>query len=167
MNEFIQILPRFLGTSLPDVEQLEGPIAEQTPGMRQCDHFFTGSLVERLGPTAVIDLDELHNSIHPWGVAIKQGGAPQRDDDLGAATMDLAAADLNDLADGDGLIAAKIEHPLQDEIRIQAGGAEGRGITGLEGQGKQGTGVERSVMIGVPRQNQVMGQCFGVLGGYH
>ena len=48
--------------------------------------------------------------------------------------MDLASPDLDDLTDGDRLVAPDVENSFQDEIGIQPGGSKGGRIAGLERQ---------------------------------
>ena len=119
--------------------------------------------IERLGTTGWVDLDKLHDSIHPWRHGIWQWGSPECDDDLSTASVDLPAPDLHDFADRNRFVAAKIEYSFQNEIRVQTRGAEGGCITGLEREGQQSAGVERSVMIGITRQDEAMSQGFKVL----
>ena len=87
---------------------------------------------------------------------------PESHDDLGAAAMDLAATDLDDLADGDRLIATEVEDSLQDEIGIEPGGVECGRVTGLECEGEECAGIEGPVVVGITRQDQAMGEglCF-------
>ena len=74
--------------------------------------------------------------------------------------MDLPAPDLDDLADRDRLIATEVEDALEHEIGVQPGGVEGGGVTGLEGQGKQRTGIQGPVVVGITRKHEAMGKCF-------
>ena len=76
--------------------------------------------------------------------------------------MDLAASDLHDLADRNGLITPDVEHSFQDQVCIQSGGSKGRGVACLEGQREQDSGVERAVVVRIARQNQPVGQGFGI-----
>ncbi len=77
--------------------------------------------------------------------------------------MNLPAPDLHYLAYRNRLVTAKIEHSLQNEIRVQPSGAEGGCITGLKREGQQSPCIERSVVIGITRQDKAMCQGFNVL----
>lgn len=84
------------------------------------------------------------------------------DDDLGAGAVNLAASDLDDLADGNRLIAADIEHSLEDEVCGCARGSKRGGVACLEGQREQSTGVERAIVVCIARQNKPVRKGFGV-----
>lgn len=76
--------------------------------------------------------------------------------------MDFAAFDLNDLADAYRLVTTDVEHPFQDEVGIEAGGPKSRRVGRLKRQGKQHSGVERSMVVRIAWQNQPMGQGFRI-----
>ncbi len=77
--------------------------------------------------------------------------------------MNFAASDLDDLADGHRFVAAEIQNSFQNEVGIQAGGSECGRVAGFEGQRQKDASVERAVVVGITRQNEAMGQCFGIV----
>ena len=119
--------------------------------------------VEWFGTARRIDLDKLHNPIHPWICGVGQWRSPQCDDNLSTASMDLPAPDLHDFAYRNRFVTAKIEHSLQNKIGVQARGAEGGCITGLECEGQESACIECSVVIGITRQDEAMCQSFKIL----
>jgi hypothetical protein len=149
--------------SLPDVQQSPSTIPKCGPGVIQRLQTVTRLFFERLGTAGWINLDELHYAVHPWRPEITQWRSPECDDDLSTASVDLAAPDLHDFAYWNRFVTAKIEYAFQNEIRVQTRGSEGGGITGFERKGQQSAGVERSVMIGITRQDQAMSERFKVL----
>ena len=74
------------------------------------------------GGSRFIDLDELHQAIHPGPGVVGEGSPSESDDDMGPSPIDLSTPDLDDLADRDRLEASKVEHPLEDEVRRLAHG---------------------------------------------
>jgi len=108
-------------------------------------------LFERFGPSVVINLDELHDTVHPWCGFVAERCSPKSHHNLGASAVDLAASNLHNAADGNRFIATEIKNAFEDEIRIQAGSEEGGSIAGLKGQGEQATCIECAVVIGIPR----------------
>ena len=91
------------------------------------------------------------------------GRSPERNNDLSTAPVDLPAPDLHDLAYRNGFVTAKIENAFENEVRVQSGGPEGGCVTRLEGEGKQCSRVEGSVVIGIAGQDEAMCQSFKVL----
>jgi hypothetical protein len=74
--------------------------------------------------------------------------------------MDLATSDLHNFADWHRFVTTKIEHTLQHQICVETSGAEGGCITGLERKCEQGSGIERTVMIGITWQDKTMSERF-------
>ncbi len=72
--------------------------------------------------------------------------------------MDFSAADLHHAADGDRFVAPQIQDSFQNEVRVQARPSKRRRIGGLEGQRDQDARVKCAVVIGVARQDEMMGQ---------
>ncbi len=150
-------------TLLTDLQQPTGPIAESRPGGFEFLRGLGRFAGEGLGTTLDVDVDELHDPIHPGRRLAIQRGAPEGHDDLRGAAVDLTASDLDDAADGHGDVAAQVEDSFQDEIGIKAGGVVSRGISGLQGQREQGAGVERPVMVGVAGQDESVRERLGVV----
>ena len=150
--------------SLANAQELAGAFLKPRPGWIDEDRLVIRLFFKRFGTTTFINLHKLHQSIHPGSQSIRQGCSPECDNDLGAATVDLPAPDLHNLADRNRFVAAKVEDSFQDEVGVQAGGTEGRRVAGLEGEGEQGTRIECPMVIGITRQDKVMSQGFKVLG---
>jgi hypothetical protein len=89
-------------------------------------------------------------------------GSRKSDDNLGSGAVDLATSDLDDLTDGNRLVTPDIQDSFQDEVGVQSGGSKGRCIASLERQGEEDSGVERPVVVGIARQDEPMGQGFGI-----
>ena len=106
-----------------------------TPGRIERDRLIVRFLIERLGPPGRVDLDELHQSVHPRRLGVGHSGSPETDDNLGPGTVDLSTPNLDHTADRDRLITSKVQHALEDQIGIEARGAESRRIAGFEREG--------------------------------
>ncbi len=78
--------------------------------------------------------------------------------------MNLPAPDLDDAADRHRLVTAQIEHSLQYQVGIQARGTKGSRVTGLECQRDKDARVKRAMMIGISRQDKMVGQDLGITG---
>ena len=105
-----------------------------------------GGRKDRSGQTALYHPSMVRN--------VRKGSSPETHDDLCTAAVDLPAADLDDLADRDRLVATEVEDPLQDEVGVEPGGAESGRVTGFEGQRQQGTRIEGPVVVGITRQDR-------------
>jgi hypothetical protein len=77
--------------------------------------------------------------------------------------VDLASSDLDHATDRYGLVTPEIQDSFQDQVGVQARGSERRRIAGLERQRKENSGVKRSVVIGVPWQDEAMGEGLGII----
>jgi hypothetical protein len=75
---------------------------------------------------------------------------------MGPGAVDLGAADLDDAADGDGVVAAEVEDALEDEAGVGTGDAAGGGVTGFECEAEEGAGVEGAVVIRISWQDKMM-----------
>ena len=82
----------------------------------------SGSSSSGSGRPSRINLNKLHQTIHPCRCLIQLGRPGESDDDLGAGTVDFSPSDLDDSTDGNRFVAPEIQDPLQDEVGVQAGG---------------------------------------------
>ncbi len=135
-------------------KQLLRPGSERRPGRGKLGRRVVRLAVQRLGPTDLVDLDELHQPVHPGRRAAGQRRPDQADDHHRPGAADLGTSDLDHAAGPHRLIAAQVQDPLEHQVRRVPGGSIGGGIAGLQGQGHQDPGVEGPVMVGIPRQDQ-------------
>lgn len=145
---------------MADGEEPTGAGAELEPGGREVGLLCWGFVRERLGVACGVNLDELHQAVHPGATKSLAWRAEESDDELGAGAVDFGALDGDDLADGDGLEATEVEDAFEDEIGGGACGAVGGCVASFEGEGEEGAGVERAMMIGVAGEDEAVCQGF-------
>lgn len=150
-------------TSSADTKEFASAFAELVPGMADIRMAFMGLLGQGLRPTFEVHVHELHHAVHPRRSLVAERWPPEGHDDLRAAAMNLAAPDLNDPADRDGYVTAKVEDALEDEVGVEARGAVGRRISGLQGERQKRSCVESAVMIGVAGQDESVRHRLGVV----
>ena len=75
--------------------------------------------------------------------------SPERDDNLGASSVDFSSPDLDHATNRNRLVAPKIEDSFQNQVGVQAGRSKSRRVASLQGQRNQNPGVERAVVIGI------------------
>jgi hypothetical protein len=106
-------------------------------------------LVQRLGMSAGVYLNKLHQTVHPWLGPIEQGSSPKTDHDVGASPDDLTTSDQDHSSDWHRFIAAKIEYSFQDKVCVEPGGTESASVPSLERKRKDRSSIECAMVIGI------------------
>jgi hypothetical protein len=119
---------------LPDVQKSLGSFPQRGPGLTKHQRFVVGLVVKRRGVAVSVDLDELHQAVHPGAILRRRRGAQERNDDLSTRAVYFSPADLDHAPDPDGFVTPQIQHAFQDEVGVQSRGPERGGIGSLEGQ---------------------------------
>ena len=76
--------------------------------------------------------------------------------------MNFSTANLDDMTDRHRLVAAEIDHALEDQVGVRTGRAIGRRVARFKRQRHEHTRVQGSVVVRVARNDQAMRQGFDV-----
>ena len=149
--------------SLPDMQKLECAFLQKGPRKIKRGGLVLRVVVQRLRTACGVDLNELHEAVHPGRGLIGLGRSESAMMIWARRAMDLPSPDLDHTADRNRLVAPEIQDPLQDQVGVQSRGPKRGCIAGLERQREQHPRVKRPVMVGITRQDKVMRQRFGII----